>query len=65
MVSRPQVTKEIIEKVAREVVGIELSAAEVEQLTPQLDKLLADLAQISDADLQDLEPPLFFNAGEL
>jgi Asp-tRNA(Asn)/Glu-tRNA(Gln) amidotransferase C subunit len=65
MASRPQVTKEIIEKVAREVVGIELSAAEVEQLTPQLDKLLADLAQISDADLQDLEPPLFFNAGEL
>jgi Asp-tRNA(Asn)/Glu-tRNA(Gln) amidotransferase C subunit len=58
------VTKETVEKLAREVVGIELSAAEVEQLTPQLDKLLADLAQISDADLQDLEPPLFFSAGE-
>ena len=58
-------TKETVEKLAREVVGIELSAAEVEQLTPQLDKLLADLAQTSDADLHDLEPPLFFNAGEL
>ncbi len=57
-------TKETVEKLAREVVGIELSAAEVEQLTPQLDKLLADLAQIPDADLQDLDPPLFFNAGE-
>jgi Asp-tRNA(Asn)/Glu-tRNA(Gln) amidotransferase C subunit len=57
-------TKETVEKLAREVVGIELSAAEVEQLTPQLDKLLADLAQIPDADLQDLDPPPFFNAGE-
>ena len=57
-------TKETVEKLARELVGIELSAAEVEQLTPQLDKLLADLAQIPDADLQDLDPPLFFNAGE-
>jgi Asp-tRNA(Asn)/Glu-tRNA(Gln) amidotransferase C subunit len=57
-------TKETVEKLAREGVGIELSAAEVEQLTPQLDKLLADLAQIPDADLQDLDPPLFFNAGE-
>jgi Asp-tRNA(Asn)/Glu-tRNA(Gln) amidotransferase C subunit len=64
MATGPQVTKETIERLAREVVGIELSAAEVEQLTPQLDKLLADLAQISDADLQDLEPPLFFSAGE-
>jgi len=64
MATGPQVTKETVEKLAREVVGIELSAAEVEQLTPQLDKLLTDLAQISDADLQDLEPPLFFNAGE-
>ena len=57
-------TKETVEKLAREVVGIELSAAEVEQLTPQLDKLLTDLAQIPEADLRDLEPPLFFNAGE-
>jgi Asp-tRNA(Asn)/Glu-tRNA(Gln) amidotransferase C subunit len=64
MATGPQVTKETVEKLAREVVGIELSAAEVEQLTPQLDKLLTDLAQIPDADLQDLEPPLFFNAGE-
>jgi Asp-tRNA(Asn)/Glu-tRNA(Gln) amidotransferase C subunit len=64
MATGPQVTKETVERLAREVVGIELSAAEVEQLTPQLDKLLTDLAQISDADLQDLEPPLFFNAGE-
>ena len=51
MATGPQVTKETVEKLAREVVGIELSAAEVEQLTPQLDKLLTDLAQISDADL--------------
>ena len=64
MATGPRVTKETVEKLAREVAGIELSAAEVEQLTPQLDKLLTDLAQISDADLQDLEPPLFFNAGE-
>jgi len=49
---------------AREVVGIDLSPAEIEQLTPQLDKLLSDLANIPDADLQDIEPPLFFNAGE-
>ena len=64
MATGPQATKETVERLAREVVGIELSAAEVEQLTPQLDKLLADLAQISDADLRDLEPPLFFNAGD-
>jgi Asp-tRNA(Asn)/Glu-tRNA(Gln) amidotransferase C subunit len=64
MATGPRVTKETVEKLAREVVGIELSAAEVEQLTPQLDKLLTDLAQIPDTDLQDLEPPLFFNAGE-
>jgi hypothetical protein len=55
-------TKETVEKIAREVVGIDLSLAEIDQLTLQLDKLLADLAQIPDADLQDLEPPLFFNA---
>jgi Asp-tRNA(Asn)/Glu-tRNA(Gln) amidotransferase C subunit len=58
------VTKEAVEKMAREVVGIDLSPEEIEQLTPQLDKLLADLAQIPDADLQDIEPPLFFQAGE-
>jgi Asp-tRNA(Asn)/Glu-tRNA(Gln) amidotransferase C subunit len=58
-----QVTKATVEKLAR-VAGIELSAAEVEQLTPPLDKLLTDLAQIPDADLHDLEPALFFNAGE-
>ncbi len=63
MATGPQVTKATVEKLAR-AVGIELSAAEVEQLTPQLDKLLAELAQIPDADLHDLEPPLFFNAGE-
>ena len=63
MATGPQVTKATVEKLAR-VAGIELSAAEVEHLTPQLDKLLTDLAQIPDADLHDLEPPLFFNAGE-
>jgi Asp-tRNA(Asn)/Glu-tRNA(Gln) amidotransferase C subunit len=60
----PRVTKETVERMAREVVGIDLSPAEIDQLTPQLDKLLSDLAQIPDADLQDIEPPLFFNAGE-
>jgi hypothetical protein len=50
---------------AREVAGIELSPAEIEQLTPQLDRLLSDLAEISDAELQELEPPLFFQAGDL
>jgi Asp-tRNA(Asn)/Glu-tRNA(Gln) amidotransferase C subunit len=64
MATGPQMTKETVEKLAREVAGIELSAAEIEELTLQLDKLLTDLAQISDADLQDLEPPLFFNAEE-
>jgi Asp-tRNA(Asn)/Glu-tRNA(Gln) amidotransferase C subunit len=64
MATGPQMTKETVEKLAREVAGIELGAAEIEELTLQLDKLLTDLAQISDADLQDLEPPLFFNAGE-
>ncbi len=64
MSTGPHVTKETVEKMAREVVGIDLSPAEIDQLTPQLDKLLSDLAQISDADLQDIEPPLFFNAGE-
>jgi Asp-tRNA(Asn)/Glu-tRNA(Gln) amidotransferase C subunit len=60
----PRVTKETVERMAREVVGIDLSPAEIDQLAPQLDKLLSDLAQIPDADLQDIEPPLFFNAGE-
>jgi Asp-tRNA(Asn)/Glu-tRNA(Gln) amidotransferase C subunit len=64
MAAAPRVTKETVEKMAREVVGIDLSPAEIDQLTPQLDKLLTDLAQIPDADLQDIEPPLFFNAGE-
>jgi Asp-tRNA(Asn)/Glu-tRNA(Gln) amidotransferase C subunit len=64
MATEPRVTKETVEKMAREVVGIELSPDEIDQLTPQLDRLLADLAQIPDADLQDIEPPLFFQAGE-
>jgi hypothetical protein len=64
MAAGPRVTKETVERMAREVVGIDLSPAEIEQLTPQLDRLLSDLANIPDADLQDIEPPLFFNAGE-
>ena len=64
MATQPRVTKETVEKMAREVVGLELSAAEVEQLTPQLDRLLTDLAHIPDAELQDIEPPLFFSAEE-
>ena len=65
MATGPHVTKETVEKMAREVVGLDLSPAEIDQLTPQLDKLLTDLAQIPDADLQDIEPPLFFHPGEL
>jgi hypothetical protein len=64
MATGPHVTKETVERMAREVVGIDLSPAEIDQLTPQLDKLLSDLANIPDTDLQDVEPPLFFNAGE-
>ena len=64
MATGPHVTKETVERMAREVAGIELSPAEIDQLTPQLEKLLSDLANIPDADLQDVEPPLFFNAGE-
>jgi hypothetical protein len=64
MATGPHVTKETVERMAREVVGIDLSPAEIDQLTPQLDKLLSDLANIPDADLQDVKPPLFFNAGE-
>jgi Asp-tRNA(Asn)/Glu-tRNA(Gln) amidotransferase C subunit len=59
-----RVTKETVEQIAREVIGIDLSPAEIDQLTPQFDKLLTDLAQIPDADLQDIEPPLFFHVGE-
>ncbi len=64
MATGPRVTRETVEKLARELIGMELSPAEVEQLTPQLDRLLTDLAQIPDEDLQDLEPPLIFEAGE-
>jgi hypothetical protein len=64
MATGPRVTKETVERMAREVAGIDLNPAEIDQLTPQLDKLLSDLAQIPDADLQDIEPPLFFKAGE-
>jgi hypothetical protein len=64
MSTEPRVTKETVEKLAREIVGIDLSPDEINQLTPQLDRLLDDLAQIPDADLQDIEPPLFFQAGE-
>jgi Asp-tRNA(Asn)/Glu-tRNA(Gln) amidotransferase C subunit len=64
MATGPRVTKETVEKLAREVVGIDLSPAELDQLTTQLDKLLTDLAEIPDADLQDIEPPLFFHPGE-
>jgi len=49
---------------AREVIGIDLSPDEIDQLTPQLDRLLTELAQIPDADLEGIEPPLFFHAGE-
>jgi len=59
------VTKETVEKLAREVIGIDLSPDEIDQLTPQLAKLLTDLAQIPDTDLQDIEPPLYFHVGEL
>jgi Asp-tRNA(Asn)/Glu-tRNA(Gln) amidotransferase C subunit len=58
------VTRETVEKLAREVAGIELSPADVDQLTPQLDRLLGDLAQVPDQDLEHLEPPLIFDAGE-
>jgi hypothetical protein len=64
MAVEPHVTKEAVERMAREVVGIELSPAEIDELTPQLDRLLTDLAQIPDSSLQDVEPPLLFNAGE-
>ena len=64
MASEPRVTRETVEKMAREVIGIDLTPDEIDQLTPQLDRLLTDLAQIPDADLQDVEPPLFFQAGE-
>jgi hypothetical protein len=63
MATEPRVTKETVAEMAREVIGIDLSPAEIDQLTPQLDRLLTDLAQIPDADLQDIEPPLFFQAG--
>jgi Asp-tRNA(Asn)/Glu-tRNA(Gln) amidotransferase C subunit len=64
MATEPRITKEAVGKMAREMVGIDLSPDEIDQLTPQLDRLLADLAEISDADLQDVEPPLFFQADE-
>jgi Asp-tRNA(Asn)/Glu-tRNA(Gln) amidotransferase C subunit len=64
MATGPRVTKEAVEKLAREVVGIDLSPAELDQLTTQLDNLLTDLAEIPDADLQDIEPPLFIHLGE-
>lgn len=64
MAAGPHVTKDTVEKMARDVVGIELSSAEIDQLTPLLDRLLSDLARIPDRELQDLEPPLFFDAGE-
>jgi Asp-tRNA(Asn)/Glu-tRNA(Gln) amidotransferase C subunit len=64
MATEPRVTKEAVEKMAREMVGIELSPDEIDQLTPQLDRLLADLAQIPDADLQGAEPTLFFQVDE-
>jgi hypothetical protein len=63
MATEPRVTKETVAEMAREVIGIDLSPAEIDQLTPQLDRLLTDLAHIPDADLQDIEPPLFFQAG--
>ena len=64
MAAEPRLTKETVERMAREVVGIDLSPAEIDELTPQLDKLLSDLAEIPDSDLFDVEPPLFFDAGE-
>ena len=64
MAIEARVTKETVGKMAREVIGIDLSPSEIDQLTPQLDKLLTDLAQIPDADLQDIEPPLFFHAAD-
>jgi Asp-tRNA(Asn)/Glu-tRNA(Gln) amidotransferase C subunit len=64
MAIEPRVTRETVEKMAREVIGIDLTPDEIDQLTPQLDRLLTDLAQIPDADLQAIEPPLVFQAGE-
>ena len=65
MASEPHVSKETVEKMAREVVRIDLSPDEIDQLTPQLDRLLTDLSEIPDSDLPDIEPPLFFRASEL
>jgi hypothetical protein len=65
MATEPRVTRETVERMAREVIGIDLTPDEIDQLTPQLDRLLTDLAHIPDAELQDVEPPLFFQAGEL
>ena len=64
MATGPHVTRETVAKMACEVIGIGLTPDEIDQLTPQLDRLLTDLAQIPDADLQYIEPPLFFQAGE-
>lgn len=64
MATESRITKELVEKMARDVIGIALSPTEIDQLTPQLDKLLTDLALIPDADLQDIEPPLFFQADK-
>jgi Asp-tRNA(Asn)/Glu-tRNA(Gln) amidotransferase C subunit len=65
MTTEPHMTREILERMASEVARIDLSPPEIDQLTPQLDRLLSDLAQVPDADLQDCEPPLFFAAGAL
>lgn len=64
MATESRITKESVEKMAREVIGIALSPTEIDQVTRQLDKLLTDLALIPDDDLRDIEPPLFFQAGK-
>jgi hypothetical protein len=64
MAEMPPLTPETVAQMARQAAGIELSPEELAQLTPQLDRLLRDLAAIPEEDLRDLEPPLWFSAGE-
>jgi len=59
------VSKETLRRLATEMAGLQLSDAELEQLTPQMAALLADLSALEDLDLSQIEPAVTFTPLEI
>ena len=67
MAERPlyTVSKETLRRLATEMAGVQLSDEELEQLTPQMATLLADLSALEELDLSQIEPAVIFTPLEI